>query len=69
MDYYDSDNKSALSSIHKEIAPVLDVEEGNMPPDFSRKPSEREAQFGGLGGCQVEEMQDDTVVNRCNNML
>jgi hypothetical protein len=22
-----------------------------------------------VGGCQVEEMQDDTVVNKCQNMF
>ena len=25
--------------------------------------------FSASGGCQVEEMRDDTVVNRCNNMF
>ena len=57
---YDSENKSDLSSIHKDIAPM------KSPEDF--KPECKES-FADMGGCQVEDMWDDTVVNKCGRML
>ena len=57
---YDSENKSDLSSIHKDIAQM------DSPADF--KPETRES-LRDLGGCQVEEMRDDTVVGKCGRMF
>ena len=56
-DLYDSENKSDLSSIHKDIA-------GSPRADF-----QDDLKKVDLGGCPGEEMWDDTVVNRCGRML
>jgi hypothetical protein len=50
LDYNSENNKSSLSSIHKNLV-------------FQDSPSK------DIGGCEIEDMQDDTVMNRCNYML
>lgn len=54
---YDSENKSDLSSIHKDIA-------GSPRENFKEDLKKLD-----MGGCPGEEMWDDTVVNRCGRML
>jgi hypothetical protein len=53
-----------LSSIHREIH--------EAPPSDSHHISEKKSEFpeeGEHGGCLVEEMQDDTVMNNCKSMF
>lgn len=59
LDYNSENNQSSLSSIHREIQEADESKTRNNRLDSGRE----------TGGCQVEEMQNDTVVNKCNYLL
>ena len=60
LEYNSENNRSSLSSIHREIQEANEQE-------LSLKQSEKESME--TGGCQPKDLQDDTVMNKCNNML
>ena len=59
LDYNSENNHSSLSSIHREIHDAP-----SSSQHISEKPDDAEH-----GGCLVEEMQDDTVMNKCKSMF
>ena len=61
LDYNSENNHSSLSSIHREIHDAP-----SSSQHISEKPLSDEAEHGG---CLVEEMQDDTVMNKCKSMF
>ena len=75
LDYNSEYNRSSLSSIHREIhEPSEKLVSGESK---SLQQSEQKGQnLTGLvdegeelGGCLVEDMQDDTVMNKCKSMF
>jgi hypothetical protein len=65
LDYNSENNRSSLSSIHREI------QEAPQPQETRNNKLDMDPSNGEMetGGCQVEEMQNDTAVNECNFML
>ena len=74
LDYNSENNNSSLSSIHREIQEVPEQSNSGILPQKqssgkskgSKKAEQLEME---TGGCQFEEMQDDTVMDKCKAMF
>lgn len=79
LEYNSENNRSSLSSIHREIqeAPttIIDQQQDsvlkpqNLIVAHSSGRNRRKTIDMETGGCQVEEMQNDTVMNKCGHMF